>query len=1242
MSGESRSSKPVIFVVMLLLVAAVSAAWWFFNRDDESNGKETGLSRDESLQIVEWKNTGIALLENGDYEEAAEAFESIQKKRPASPLAGRNLAIARILCFIRDAKDANSDPDKTRKKRDLAEEAIQAAIKTEPKAAAVYFLAGRLYGEIADQDFTNPDWRKRERASYQKAIELDQDFFAANYALAKSLDFDGPEAAIERKLELLQDAYRVRPRNLALIRELLNALVRSNSDKLADVFKEVEPIIRAVALRLKPPADTQLLELLDEAKADLTAKDEKKRQQARRSVGPIANLLNALHAKQIDLRELEPHELEYVIPDFDADFYDRADLPEPERPPGIDVTFQPAATPGLPDLANVRAVKLTDFDLDSRTDLIVAHGKRISVFGRDADDRWRLIAEHELPFEPHGLVVQDFDFDVPPPPKVDPAKAGKKKPKPAPKEEESGTCVTADVDLAVYGPGGLMLLRNDVDKDSGQRQLKPVKQPAALGQPTKVLRIAAVDFDHDSDLDLVISTEEGIRLWTNRGEMTFEDVTKFSELPKPDKKPTAVVPIDFNRDVLLDVVLSGPNFEPAGYLENIRHGRFRYREFEQDFAPMAKAATLSPIDADANVSWDWIAAGPNGITLTRTRTIANGRYRFLESKTIHEKPVRGATLLDYDNDGYRDVLAWTEAELLAFRGGPDGAFEPAQGLFPNPPQDVTAVSVEDLDADGDLDLVIVADGKLKLYQNEGGNANGWVRVALHGQEIVKNPEQKCNIHGVGSLMELKAGTIYQPRIVTDPVTHFGLGKRKAADTVRVLWTNGIPQNVLRPKSRLSICSQQNLQKGSCPYLYTWNGTQYEFMTDLLWASPIGLQFADGVLAPAREWEYLKIPGERLKPVNGEYRVQITEELWEAGYFDSVRLLAVDHPADVDIFTNEKVGPAAIAEHTIHTVRRPRVPVAARDQRGRNVLPWIAKRDGRYLRAYDYRFTQGLTPEHWLELDLGKLKDPKRIMLYLTGWVIPTDTSINVWLSHHPGLSAPRPPSLWVPDKNGEWKNVIPYTGFPGGKTKTIAIDLSKAFLTNDYRVQLRTSMELRWDAAFFTVDEEPAETRVQPMKLADARLFYRGYSKRIERRHNAPEMYDHTTVDTNPHWPPMEGRFTRYGDVTVLLRTDDDRLVVMGAGDAMTLRFRMPKNPPPPGWKRDFIIRNVGWDKDADLNTVLGQSSDPLPFRNMRGYPFEPDERRPDSREYREYLRTYQTRRQRAEHFWRLPARPEN
>jgi hypothetical protein len=120
----------------------------------------------------------------------------------------------------------------------------------------------------------------------------------------------------------------------------------------------------------------------------------------------------------------------------------------------------------------------------------------------------------------------------------------------------------------------------------------------------------------------------------------------------------------------------------------------------------------------------------------------------------------------------------------------------------------------------------------------------------------------------------------------------------------------------------------------------------------------------------------------------------------------------------------------------------------------------------------------------------------------------------------------------------------------------------------------------------------------------------------------------------------MMGNFTRHGDVTELVQSEDDRLVVLASGDEMTLRFQAPPSPPV-GWKRTFVLHNVGWDKDADVNTVHGETVEPLPFRGMKQYPYEPDQTAPDTPAYREYIKQYQTRGQSDAKFWKSLTSPD-
>ncbi|MEX0728954.1 MAG: hypothetical protein WD065_21950, partial [Planctomycetaceae bacterium] len=423
------------------------------------------------------------------------------------------------------------------------------------------------------------------------------------------------------------------------------------------------------------------------------------------------------------------------------------------------------------------------------------------------------------------------------------------------------------------------------------------------------------------------------------------------------------------------------------------------------------------------------------------------------------------------------------------------------------------------------------------------------------------------------------------------------------------------------------CEEQRLLS-SCAFLYAWNGGRFDFITDLLWNAPIGLPIAEGVYIPPREWEYLHIPGERMQSQDGFYTLQVTEELWEAAYFDEIELIAVDHPADVEIVSNEKVGPPSVAEYKLHTVSERRAPIKAVNHQGRDLLPEMLNEDDRYAQPFDHRIKQGLVEEHFVELDLGDLDHPQKITLFLRGWMYPTGPSVNIAISQNPDITPPKPPALSVPDANGEWKEVIPFTGFPGGKAKTIAIDLSNAFLTNDYRLRLSTNMEFCWDAAYYTVDEPGVELKEAVLPMASADLHFRGLSRMTLDEHNGPEHFDYDRVLTEPFWSPMQGKFTRFGDVRELITATDDLLLVMGAGDEVTIRWQVPEPPLPSGWKRDFILHNVGWNKDDDLNTAYGHQVEPLPFVGMPHYPYDVIPERMKTDAYLHYLKTYQTRTQ--------------
>ena len=152
---------------------------------------------------------------------------------------------------------------------------------------------------------------------------------------------------------------------------------------------------------------------------------------------------------------------------------------------------------------------------------------------------------------------------------------------------------------------------------------------------------------------------------------------------------------------------------------------------------------------------------------------------------------------------------------------------------------------------------------------------------------------KNNFFGLGAAVEVKAGDAYQFREADGGVVHFGLGEIAAPDLLRVVWTNGVPQNRLAPKRDQLVVEEQVL-KGSCPFLYVETGDGVEFVTDLLWGAPLGMPVAEGVWAGWDPAELVRVDGAAV--VRGVYDLRITEELWEAAFFDLAKLWVVDHPA----------------------------------------------------------------------------------------------------------------------------------------------------------------------------------------------------------------------------------------------------------------------------------------------------------------------------------------------------------
>ena len=1204
----AANGKPLLpWIIGITLVAAAVIVMVVAKRRAQNQHPippvEAALSPAEAYDLVDQIRIAIGDLENEEFKKAITVLCPAAEKLPQEPIVIRNRAISYVAPLLQAKATDENEMWKS----------LEALEAVEPDSFVTHWLVAKAANKKREQSRdanTEAEYFARAVSALERATKVAPENAVVWLELYKTLTSTGDDALEPRAKESLDKAFQFAPRNLYIVTEQI-AFQRQHQDRgLLKTIDAARKLLGPLKARINRRLRIDLDDYFDKASAGVEASDWQ-------TVNRLLHQLNAVRSENVarsDMRRIESNALEYVVHTFSKPFRDQFPLRAPTQPDPSDIHFAPVSLPGVEQSSDLVAVEAADFDLDEAVDLLLLSHDAITVYGHPAaGEEWTLLCRLDLPAGARGLLVADLDRDN--------------------KDARGGNAFfAADVDLIVYGDHGFVVLENQYDAGSKQRSLVAVAPPEDNRQLDSITAATLADVDHDGDLDLAVAAADGISLWSNRENLTFEEITQWSQLPPKSASIRSVIPVDWDRDVDIDLVLAGPDI-PPGYLENLRHGEFRWREFDTAFA-LDHATQLGVLEADGNASWDLLASTAEGLSCLLTSTAAPGNVTSRQANPIAEEAFSRLRTWDYDNDGFLDVLAWNAKSVGVYRGLLDGRFAEQQELTESFPKTLEDVKVVHFDADGDLDLVALASGKVVGLENQGGTKNSWLSVQLMGIDD-EQVSGRVNHFAIGSLLEIKSGDRYQAQVVRGQETHFGIGSPARADVLRALLTNGIPQAVIRPEPNTVIHEKMRL-KGSCPYVYTWNGEQFEFFTDLLWAAPIGLQLADGVLAPARASEYLKIDGDKLKDRNGEYVLQVTEELLESGYFDTIRLMAVDHPADVEVFSNEKVGPAEMAEFKVHTVRHRRFPVAALDSLGRDVRDTLRAKDGHYWRGYKRRIRQGLVDEHFLELDLGDLSGAKQITLFLTGWIFPTDTSLNVALSGNPNLEHPHPPAIQVPDANGKWQETVSYMGFPGGKTKTIAIDLSNVFLTDDYRLRIVTSAEIYWDEVFFTLDEAPAETRLTELQFSSADLHYRGFSRPLPKVENAPEIYDYTAVTTSPQWPPMSGNFTKYGDVRELLDEADDRLVVMGAGDEVTLAFAVPTTKLPDGWTRDFIMHNVGWDKDADLNTIYGEAVEPLPWRNMPSYPYLTDDEISTSPTHQEYLKKFQTRRQDASRFWRL------
>jgi hypothetical protein len=775
--------------------------------------------------------------------------------------------------------------------------------------------------------------------------------------------------------------------------------------------------------------------------------------------------------------------------------------------------------------------------------------------------------------------------------------------------------------------------RGHLFRNRGNGTFEDVTAKAGVADVKGARKAVFVDLDHDGDLDLFLAGNGPRTVYRNNLDGTFTDATTtFGLGGSGDARD--VVFADFDGDGRTDVFVTNEHGSDILF-HNGGAQHFSDVTTASGLATSGGSAAAAVGDYNSDGFLDLFVAGANGGEPVLWLNKGNGTFTRDSRSSSAMKELRSisgltATFVDYDNDGWLDLIVGGAAQLL-YRNDGTGKFLDRSALIPAAARagGATSIAVTDVDDDGDEDLVLLdAAGAPHLLRNDFGNSNLAVNVVLKG---LRDGSGKNNSFGIGARIEVRAGDIYQTRVVTGRVTHFGLGPHLKSDVLRIEWPNGVPQTVYFPGSDQDVVEREML-KGSCALAYTWDGKRFRFVTDAMWRSalgmPLGLMGGNSAFAPAgASQEYLRIPGEALAPRDGRYVLQLTEELWETAYADQVRLLAVDHPDSVDVFVDERFVPPGAVNLRLFQVARREPPLSAIDERGHDVLPALLASDDVYVSNFTPTKYQGIVEPHDLTLDLGADAGGPRTYLFLRGWIYPTDASINVALSQQSTIKVTSP-SLEVRDAKGKWRTAIANLGFPSGKDKTMIVDLAGKFPTTDHHVRIRTNMQIYWDEAFVsrTLPENPVKvTTFAPLK---ADLHFRGFSRMYRKGGRyGPYWFAYDDVAKESPWRPIEGSYTRFGDILPLLKNPDDMYVIMAAGDEATIEFDATSATSlPKGWKRDFLLYTDGWIKDSDLNTAFGTTVGPLPYHGVKAYPYAPGDAYPTDQPHQRYLREYDTR----------------
>jgi len=402
-------------------------------------------------------------------------------------------------------------------------------------------------------------------------------------------------------------------------------------------------------------------------------------------------------------------------------------------------------------------------------------------------------------------------------------------------------------DLFVTAMGQSHLFHNN-----GNGTFTDVTQKAGLMGPKEFSTSAAwVDYDKDGKLDLVVGnyvqwsiegdlycTLDGksksyctpesykgtaVRLWHNRGDGTFEDMTKKAGLGEPTSKTMGVAVLDYDNDGWPDLLLSNDT-QPNKLYRNNGNGTFTEKAVQAGVAFSEDGVARAGMGVDA-ADYDR-SGGPSLLITNFSNQMISLYHNEGKGLFVDEAPRSeigrdtlltlgfGCFFFDYDLDGWPDILianGHIDGDIQKVQPNVKYAMPPhlfrnmgkgnfvevtkSMGTAFEAPRVGRGAAYGDINNDGRLDLLMSTNGgRAYLFVN---NATG--DAALQKSVRIKLVGVKSNRDGIGTLVKLTTGGETQTEMLrsgssylsaSELVLTFGLARHEKADAIEIRWPSG--------------------------------------------------------------------------------------------------------------------------------------------------------------------------------------------------------------------------------------------------------------------------------------------------------------------------------------------------------------------------------------------------------------------------------------------------------------------